>query len=216
MNRYQIALGTVILLAGVLALSWRLENDTSTRPTLSQPPLTPGMGFIDDTDSEPSTPANGSHEEAGLTPTRHRRATSLNVNYPRTPTSAYKTITESDEIWEDLEDDAVSPLQPFHLRRSSARSTPSPNPKQSAPSAGTAASPNESTALLARTGTGRSYRDKRRRRSAPGIDLRGVSNTQGRRKSPAQQEATGGWWKMKWWKEKRWKRDDDVGRERAD
>ena len=205
----------MILLAGVLALSWRLNNDTSTRASLPQAPLTPGMGFVDDSDSSPSTPASGSHEEAGLTLPRHKRATSLNGSYSRTSISTPKPMTESDEIWEDLEDDAVSPLPPFHQRRSSTRSTPSRDTKQRTPSAGASEGPNESTMLLGRTGTGRSYRDKRRRRSAPGLDNRGVNNTQRRRRSPVQQEATGGWWKMKWWKGKRRKRDDD-GRERGD
>ena len=52
--------------------------------------------------------------------------------------------------------------------------------------------PIESTALL-RAGTGRSYRD-RRRRSMPGLETR-------RRSLDGQtQEAVGGWWKMKkWW-----------------
>lgn len=222
-----IALGTVILLAGVLALSWRLSNDTSTRPPFPQPPLTPGMDFVDDSDSNPPTPASNSYEEAGLTPPTHKRTTSLNGSYSQhTPTSNRKpAITESDEIWEDLEDDAVSPLPPFQPRRSSARSTPSSrdtnNPRT--PSAGTISEgpPNESTSLLGRTGTGRSYRDKRRRRSsAPRLDLGGGgSNMQARRRmSPqrVQQEATGGWWKMKWWKGKRRKRDDydGGGRER--
>ncbi|KAI4154496.1 MAG: hypothetical protein LQ340_001653 [Diploschistes diacapsis] len=52
----QIALGTLILLTGVVCLSWRLNSDSITKPALSQTPLTPGMGFVPtDSDSETST-----------------------------------------------------------------------------------------------------------------------------------------------------------------
>lgn len=234
----QIALGTIILLAGVLALSWRLNDDPSTRPTLNQPPLTPGMGFADDsptptpTSTSPSSPtlstitdeeiaisANGKPSPY-LHPRKHSRHTSL--SNPRTPIAKHSAhlysnrhgrdpVTESEEIWEELADDTLSPLlSGFHQRRSSARSTPSGDRQRPGSCDGAAAdSPTESTALLARTGTGRSYRDRRRRRSAPHLEGLGRSQTQERRRSSVQQDALGGWWKMRWWKKGR---DEGDGR----
>ncbi|KAL1585776.1 hypothetical protein WHR41_04968 [Cladosporium halotolerans] len=72
-----IALGTVILLSGVLALSWRLEDEDDTcdddhhhhhhqmaQAEIPQTVLAPGMGFVGepDTDTGSSTPTD---EEAG-------------------------------------------------------------------------------------------------------------------------------------------------------
>lgn len=49
-----ISLGTVILLAGVLALSWRLseESDSTAPPPDAHTLLTPGMGLVEDTTTE--------------------------------------------------------------------------------------------------------------------------------------------------------------------
>lgn len=46
-----IAVGTVILLAGVFALSWRLEEDPGALPD-AHSFLTPGMGIVEDTTTE--------------------------------------------------------------------------------------------------------------------------------------------------------------------
>lgn len=46
-----IALGTVILLCGVLALSWRLSDEQHT-PGVGQSSLAPGLGLMEDTDGE--------------------------------------------------------------------------------------------------------------------------------------------------------------------
>lgn len=213
----------MILLIGVLALSWRLNNDPTTRPSVSQNTLTPGMGFVDDdsdSEAEGKTLKSQADEEANLadgkgSPFRsHRNSHRIcSPDDPRTPTTnnndllsitrlRRKGITESEEIWEELEDDALAELSPFSRRKSSARSTSSskiPSPGNSLDEI-----PNESTALLARSGTGRSYRDRRRRRSTPILDNQ---ERERRRRSASSQEALGGWWKMKnWWR----------GRERKD
>ena len=46
-----IALGTVILLSGVLALSWRLSDEQHT-PGVGQSTLAPGLGLVEDTEGE--------------------------------------------------------------------------------------------------------------------------------------------------------------------
>lgn len=103
-------------------------------------------------------------------------------------------MAEVDEIWGELSEDAPTPLA-FGPRRSSARSTPvGDRPSSALARSVELPPPDETTHLLARASTGRSYRDRRRRRSVPGGD-------EGRRDS-APQEALGGWWKMRWWKER--------------
>lgn len=62
-----IALGTVILLAGVLALSWRLSDEQHT-PGVGQSTLAPGLGLVEDTDGEEE------EEELLLDHTRHAGA----------------------------------------------------------------------------------------------------------------------------------------------
>ena len=136
----QIALGTIILLAGVLCLSWRLNTDPTTRPPVAQNPLTPGMGFVDDeSDSSaetallpPRSPdaesAISSKSEGGESSPflpaqrryRHRTRFSTTTT-PRTPTSKNNDLlattsrlrragpTESEEIWDELEDETFSP-----------------------------------------------------------------------------------------------------------
>lgn len=80
-----IALGTVILLSGVVALSWRLDDTSPTDPTATstaQPPapvtpLTPSLGFVP-RDSTSSLLSYGSEdedddEESAILPARKRQ-----------------------------------------------------------------------------------------------------------------------------------------------
>ncbi|KAL8701926.1 MAG: hypothetical protein Q9201_004656 [Fulgogasparrea decipioides] len=213
-----ITLGTVILLIGVLALSWRLQDPSSTRPSVPHTPLTPGMGFVDsesgseadetslltNTDEEaPRSSSNGKVPSPLVKTPTTRNNELLNATKRRR-----KSMTETQELLEELEDDTLAELYSpalSHHRRSSARSTPS---KTVGFRADDAEQPDESTALLGRTRTGRSYRDRRtRRRSEPS---RGGSQRR-RGSRTGSQEALGGWWKMRWWRGsggKRKERDD--------
>ncbi|CAO1598869.1 hypothetical protein XANCAGTX0491_002623 [Xanthoria calcicola] len=220
-----IALGTLILLGGVLALSWRL-HDPTTRPTVPQTPLAPGMGFIDsENDTESSSPLLPSHDdEEALNAKRNGSLSSpllADVKTPTTktdneflsphPRSRKRAMTETEEILEELEDDTLTELfspSPFsHRRRSSARSTPSKARRQSTDDRQPA--DDEATALLGRTGTGRSYRDRRRRRrSEPSV----MGSGRRRRSGDGSQDALGGWWKMGWWRSRDGKgKDADDG-----
>ncbi|KAL8773508.1 MAG: hypothetical protein Q9209_001612 [Squamulea sp. 1 TL-2023] len=188
-----IALGTFILLLGVLALSWRLHDPTS-RPTAPQTPLTPGMGFVDsESDSEAETSLLLTNDEEALS----TKSNGL-LSSPSLPKTPRKGLTETEEILEELEDDTLAELfspSPFsHRRRSSARSTPS-QPRPAETSGGQPA--DETTALLAPTGTGRSYRDRRRRRRSE-TNVPGSGRRRG--SSHGSQDALGGWWKMRWWR----------------
>ena len=115
-----------------------------------------------------------------------------------------KGITETEEIWEELEDESIGEMSPFERRRSSVWSVP---PPKSAPGrTGLDRSPTEATSLLARSGTGRSYVDKRRRHSTQYVPNQERDR---RRPSTTSQEALGGWWKMRRW----WNRGRDRDRE---
>lgn len=205
LNHRKIALGTLILLLGVLALSWRL-NDPPTRSGVPQTPLTPGMGFVDDSESD-NTEAEtslllGDDEEAVQPHTS-------NGKIPRTPIGkSRKGITETEEILEELDDDTLTELfSPglSHHRRSSARSTPSKGMAGVSDDGNRA--DDESTALLGRTSTGRSYKDRRRRRGSD-------PNVGNRRKRHGSENSSQEWWKMRWWRSRDGKREgDDSGDE---
>ncbi|KAL8837979.1 MAG: hypothetical protein Q9176_005327 [Flavoplaca citrina] len=229
-----IALGTVILLGGVFALSWRL-HDPTTRPSVPQTPLTPGMGFIDsENDTEVSSPLLPIDDEESLNAKANGHLTSPLLPDVKTPTNTTKDdllsplhsrsrkrgMTETEEILEELEDDTLtelfspSPFSHHHHRRSSAKSTPSKARRANMDDDEGQPGDDETTALLGRTGTGRSYKDKRRRRrSEPS-----VVGSAGRRRGSrdGSQEALGGWWKMRWWRSRDGKGkdadDDDDGR----
>ncbi|KAI9836938.1 MAG: hypothetical protein M1837_003170 [Sclerophora amabilis] len=127
-----IALGTVILLSGVLALSWRLnaqhaDQPSQAHPQVAQSALAPGLGLVDDTtstedsngsesDSDLQSPLINNDEEATLSFKPRRLFSKNEETAPLTPTSKddnvlratrirRKGMTEADEIWGELEDE---------------------------------------------------------------------------------------------------------------
>lgn len=188
-----IALGTAILLSGVLALSWRL-SDEQTQPAVAQSALTPGLGFVEDTDNEDSIESFPGDEEAGIA---HR---ALLNGEPMTPTTKLDTVlgatkhvrktvrlTEADEIWGELQDDDSKPTTPAQRRASMGLP-----PRQDDHGV---EEPDETTSLL-RPNT---FNRRKRRRSTgfPGFTARPAPR--GSKKRNVSQEATGGFWKMRWW-----------------
>lgn len=179
-----------------------------------------------DTDSSTLSPSQApstiSDEESSLLPNYGNYSTTPNDS--RTPTTKNndllsatrlyrKAMTESEEIWEELEDDTpLPPLSPFaHRRVTSIRSTPSKAiVHDDVEDEDNNNIPHEGTSLLGieRADTGRTYRS-RRRRSAPILTR---NNSEGQA-----QGATGGWWKMGWWggggdeSKGKGKRGDDEG-----
>jgi drug/metabolite transporter (DMT)-like permease len=181
-----IALGTVILLSGVLALSWRL-SDEQTQPAVAQSALAPGLGLVEDTDNEEYDDISTPDEEAAIGVENER----LLNGEPMTPTTKLDTVlgatrkvrkavrlTEADEIWGELDDEAkVSPPRP--LRRASTARTQQGLGQGEEP-------PDEATALL----RSNSFRRRRRRSTGfPGFIAR---------PSPLSPKS-GGFWRMKWW-----------------
>lgn len=111
-----IALGTVILLSGVLALSWRLDDTTPSDPAASsqtlppQTPLTPGMGLVHTATDE--------SERSPLLPTsRHRSSSNLSTSSPseQTPLLPHRRqrpnhhsfilpLPNQQDVWAELND----------------------------------------------------------------------------------------------------------------
>lgn len=195
-----IALGTVILLSGVLALSWRLSDEQTPAP-VAQSALAPGLGFVEDTDNDESADSLDADEEASIG-AEHQ---ALLRNEPMTPTTKADTVlgatrnvrktvrlTEADEIWGELEDNSTkgTPSPGRETRRSSASLS------VFAPPIGAADEPDETTSLL-RANT--SQRRRRRRSTGfPGFTARPSPRGSGRRHKS--QDATGGFWKLQWWR----------------
>ncbi|KUJ23536.1 uncharacterized protein LY89DRAFT_635850 [Mollisia scopiformis] len=196
-----IALGTVILLSGVLALSWRL-SDEQTQPAVAQSALAPGLGLVEDTDNDEYSDSLGADEEAAMG-AEHQ---ALLNGEPMTPKTKMDTVlgatrnvrksvrlTEADEIWGELEDDDTKSPSPSRPPRSSSNSLPAPAIR---PGDSEGDIPDETTALLRRDTLGR--RKRRRSTGFPGFTARPV-----RRRTTHSQDATGGFWKMRWWKDRK-------------
>ncbi|KAL1882065.1 hypothetical protein VTK73DRAFT_2474 [Phialemonium thermophilum] len=141
-----IALGTVILLSGVLALSWRL-SDEQHPPGVGQSTLAPGLGLVDDTEGEEEVEelllGSGLLDEEGhgpsstysyntFTPARKipgDEDTTVEIGPSRKRSLAPSLNTASSrwmeraEIWGELEDTPDSPVPFLDRKRSSTLPT---------------------------------------------------------------------------------------------
>ena len=111
-----IALGTVILLSGVLALSWRLQDEKDgeqpqmVQAEIPQTLLTPGSGFAadpDDDTNESAVPSDDEFESDGEESRllgngrpRSKTASSTITLQPRRKRAA--TLKEVSQIWQEL------------------------------------------------------------------------------------------------------------------
>ena len=114
-----IALGTVILLSGVLALSWRLqEEEDGEKPPMAQAEipqtlLTPGSGFAADPDDDTNESAiptddeyQSNNEESRLLGNgRARSKTASSRLQSRSQRRRAHTLKEVSQIWQELADE---------------------------------------------------------------------------------------------------------------
>ena len=135
----------------------------------------------------------------------------LHDKSPTTPSPRYGTIhpgtkvrrqgiTEREEIWGELEHDALPALSPYTNRRVSFRTESNPSSKRGSLAARPDSNiePSEHACLLARSGTGRSYHDHgRRRRLAAAREAQGRQSGQ---RSMSNQELSNHWWRYDWWR----------------
>jgi hypothetical protein len=115
-----IALGTVILLAGVLALSWRLSDEQHT-PGVGQSTLAPGLGLLEDTEGEEESLLGSESAVEGeeAFPTYNTFGAANGDSTAMTPTrkKAFRWA-ENAEIWGEL-DDQEDPSTPSGRFRAS-------------------------------------------------------------------------------------------------
>lgn len=98
-----IAVGTVILLAGVLAISWRLSEEEASghAPTEIVPSaLTPGMGFVDDTTADDSSSTTTETQ-----PLMRRHTLRDSALMPAKKRRRRSTVREAADIWDELCDE---------------------------------------------------------------------------------------------------------------
>ncbi|KAI1819693.1 DUF803 domain protein [Xylaria intraflava] len=200
-----IALGTAILLIGVLALSWRL-SDEQHPPVVGQSSLTPGLGLVQDTEGEDESAVDSDFlsEDEGVLPIYNTFAPGRET----TPLLSRRKSSQrwDEEIWGELEDQQPSKAG-FDRQRSSTM------PSVPALSEGTPLLPPRRAATgesVASASDGRRYsgdsprRMFRRRRKSMGFPGFTARRHHRRKSSPeiSVQDALGGIWKLKWWQNK--------------
>lgn len=180
----QIALGTAILLSGVFALSWRLDADTTTQPTTSASALSPGIGFVDTSDSDASEPY---HDDP-----YHASSSAPSQSTSQTPKffKRRRTLSQAEEIWGELQDDGHHRHHRVSLATTGADDDDNDDDDV-----------DETTGLLKRSSSMSAMGPRRKtgtRRNSYMFPR--VGSVRGRHRRG--QEAVGGWWRMKWWKPK--------------
>jgi magnesium transporter len=111
-----IALGTVILLAGVFCLSWRLDDTTPEAAEAAVPPqtaLTPGMGMLrssEELERDSLLPTTRSRSSTSASRRSFNETTPLlrTKNRSRGPTLTIHppaSETDTQDLWAELEDD---------------------------------------------------------------------------------------------------------------
>lgn len=194
-----ITLGTVILLSGVLALSWRL-HDEQHPPGVGQSSLAPGLGLVEDTEGEEEVDSLIDSDVLGegtpLSPSHYQTFAQRAPDSPLSP-GRKKSFRwqERAEIWDQLED-LDEPSSPGHVRRRSttlpATETThllAPRRATSGTSAGIGVFSDAGPSEAAR----RPFRRRRKSTGFPGFTARK------RRSQGGLQDAMGGIWKLAWW-----------------
>ncbi|KAI0203317.1 magnesium transporter NIPA-domain-containing protein [Astrocystis sublimbata] len=198
-----IAIGTAILLSGVLALSWRL-SDEQHPPAVGQSTLTPGMGLVEDTEGEEESAVDSdflSEDGEPLLPTYDTFGPPSHEATPLLP-SRKSSNRWNEEIWDALEDQESA--RPNRQRSSTMPSGP-PAPGEGTPLLpGRHMSREDSFASVGGRHSGESTRriSRRRRKSTgfPGFIARKHdrhSNSPG----AGVQGTLGNILKLRWWRQ---------------
>lgn len=115
-----ISLGTVILLTGVLALSWRLSDEQHT-PGVGQSTLAPGLGLVEDTEGEEESLLSGgtpnSTSEAFPAYQTFNPPSADSTSLTPTKKKMFRWAEDA-EIWGELEDQE-GPTTPTRMHRAS-------------------------------------------------------------------------------------------------
>ncbi|KAI5776161.1 magnesium transporter NIPA-domain-containing protein [Geopyxis carbonaria] len=175
-----IALGTAILLSGVLALSWRLSGEP-TKPGNTASALTPGLGFVDSDSEVSETDSEYSEEGLSQPSLSYRKADADKIlSITRRQRCA---LSQAEEIWEELQDDGNS-------------SSPHTSRVLQSAVLDEEDIANEQTSLIGKHPTRR-----KTRRNSYGFPH--FSNPQPQRSRPDLHNSIGGWFKMRWWNDRK-------------
>lgn len=224
-----IALGTVILLSGVLALSWRLSDEQHT-PGVGQSTLAPGLGLVDDTDAteeeeevslrstllgdeESALPAESSYQTFRLSPSLAAEvfspaapASQRPGGMTRPPRAVSAQWAEQVEIWDELDDrptpePAVNPA--FGRRRSTTMPKDSPSFPFPRRGMGDVHIPTPSSEAIQETEplVGTPRKNFRRRRKSTGFPGFTARRTIANRPTPGTRlrEIARSIWGLQWW-----------------
>ncbi|SPO00021.1 related to DUF803 domain protein [Cephalotrichum gorgonifer] len=202
LQAWLIALGTVILLSGVLSLSWRL-HDEQHPPGVGQSSLAPGLGLVEDTEGEEEEVAlldsDVLDQESALSSSQYQTFTTRPPESPLSPGRKKTPLRweERAEIWDELED-CDDPSSPGNIRRrsttlpSSERTRLLDSPRRAASGSGSGLGIFSEEAL-----NGDARRPFRRRRKSTGFP--GFTARRQRNRAMTLQSAMGGIWKLAWW-----------------
>ena len=197
-----IALGTVILLSGVLALSWRL-SDEQHAPGVGQSSLAPGLGLVEDTDGEEESllGSDEAHEDENVASTYQTfpamdRGEASPLTPPRKKSFRW---AEQAEIWGELEDQEEGHI-PTGRHRSSTMPVLSERSSLLPPTRRTSGSqalipeePSASTESLPK----RFGRRRRRSTGFPGL----VARKNVRRRDSESSDTIGNLLSLRWWRD---------------
>ncbi|KAK3383622.1 hypothetical protein B0T24DRAFT_55808 [Lasiosphaeria ovina] len=229
-----ITLGTVILLSGVLALSWRL-SDEQHAPGVGQSTLAPGLGLVDDTDGEeeeedlllrsdigeeedvpPTTQYSyqtfGPARSGDMTGEAHPQPQRKRSIAPPTRRSSSRW-TERAEIWDELED-RDTPTSPSSIRRRSTTLPSNDSMPLLFPKRGlsdfpglTQGDPSAGTDQL-NTALRQNFQRRRKSTGFPGFTAR---KTGTRKSSGGLRDAVSGLWRLRWWRNKDQQQHGNAG-----
>ncbi|KAI0458428.1 DUF803 domain protein [Xylaria acuta] len=199
-----IAVGTAILLSGVLALSWRL-SDEQHNPAVGQSSLTPGLGLVEDTEGEEESALDSdflSEDGEGILPAYDTFAPGRET----TPLIPSRKASQhwDEEIWDELEDQQSA--RPSRQRSSTMPTGPTLNegtpllPGRRLLRGGSVASVGGAGGRHSGESPRRIFRRRRKSTGFPGFTAR----KHDRRKTfstAGVQDALGGILKLKWWRQ---------------
>ncbi|KAL2885755.1 hypothetical protein HOO65_070217 [Ceratocystis lukuohia] len=201
-----IALGTAILLSGVLALSWRLSDDCAQAQG-AQPRSPSTIGFVEDTEEESLLES----ESPSLIPSPLASPTSTGIGPGAPQLATYQTfsprVESYAEIWDELHDQHSHPTSPITASAPNRRSLSSIADEGTSLLSNSHAKNRKQRRSIAGSGTqygnyqvyAHSHSHASRRKSS-NISASGVAGS-GPTPKPLQ-DAVGGLFKMRWFSRK--------------
>ncbi|KAI0972074.1 magnesium transporter NIPA-domain-containing protein [Xylaria arbuscula] len=201
-----ITLGTIILLSGVLALSWRL-SDEQHPPAVGQSSLTPGLGLVEDTEGEDESAVDSDllSEDGEPIPPAYDTFAPDQETTPFLP-GRKPSQRWNNEIWDELEDQHAS--RPTRQRSSTMPAGPTLDegtpllPGRRIPPGGPAAAPTSGgEGRHSGESPRRIFRRRRKSTGFPGFTARKHDRRKSSTHSGSVQDALGGILKLKWWRQ---------------